>query len=83
MTDDDETKLCVRLEKFRERLSVKLVVAEIERGVDGLEGLKVKVDFFLFALVSQDGATIYDEAVGRGPVVELEPLLCRRDGSQD
>jgi hypothetical protein len=62
---------------------VELVVAQVERRVDGLEGFKIKVDLFLLALVGQDGATVNNETIGRSAVVELKSLLGRRDGSQD
>jgi len=41
---DDETKFVVRLEKLLQRLNVELVVAQVQRGVDRLERLKVDRD---------------------------------------
>ena len=40
-------------------LSVELVVAEIERCVDGLEGLEIYVDFLLLPILCQNGASIH------------------------
>ena len=37
---------------------MELVVAEVEGGVDGLEGLKVNVDFLLLALLCHNGAAV-------------------------
>lgn len=39
-------------------LSVKFVVTEIKRGIDGFERLKVNIDFLLFAFFSHDGTTV-------------------------
>ena len=39
----DEAELVVGLEQLLQRLGVELVVAQVERGVDRLEGLKVDV----------------------------------------
>ena len=61
--NDNEAKLVVLLHELDEGLSVKLVVAEIQRGVDGLERLKVDVDHLLLALVRQNGATVDNEAI--------------------
>jgi hypothetical protein len=44
---------------------VELVVAEVQRGVDGLEGLKVDVDLAFLAFGGDDFAAIDDEAIGR------------------
>jgi hypothetical protein len=41
---DDEAELGVVGEQGGQRLRVELVVAQVERGVDGLEGLEVDVD---------------------------------------
>jgi hypothetical protein len=46
---DDEAKLLVRLEQLAQRLRVELVVAKIQRGVDGLEGLEINIDLALLA----------------------------------
>lgn len=46
---DDETELLVRLQQLAEGLCMEFVVAEVERGVDGLEGLEVDVDLALLA----------------------------------
>lgn len=80
---DDETELLVRLEEFRQSLSVELVVAEVEGGVDGLEGLEIDVDLSLLALGSQDFTTVDDKTVRGDLVVQLETLLGGGDGRQD
>jgi hypothetical protein len=59
---------------------MELVVAEVEGGVDGLEGLEVDIDLALFAFAGDDFAAVDDEAVGGDSGVEFEALLGRRDG---
>ena len=54
---------------------MKFVVAEIQRSVDRLEGLKVDVDFLLLALVRHDCAAVDDQAVWGHLGVELEAVL--------
>lgn len=54
---DDEAEFCVGLQQFAECLSVELVVAKVERGVDGFERLKVYVDLLLLAVIGNDSAT--------------------------
>ena len=56
---DDEAELGVVGEQGGQRLRVELVVAQVERGVDGLEGLEVDVDllfggdkFFFLSMAS-------------------------------
>lgn len=72
---DDETIPVVGLQELVQRLGVELVVTQVERRVDGLEGLKVDIDLLLLAVVGHDRAAVDDEAVGRDLGVELEPLL--------
>ena len=48
---------------------MEFVVAEVERGVDGLEWLKVHVDLSLLALGGDNFTTVYDEAIWRHLVV--------------
>lgn len=62
---------------------MKLVVTEVERGVDGLERLEVDVDPALLALAGDDFAAVDDEAIGRDTGVEFEALLSRSDGRED
>jgi hypothetical protein len=62
---------------------VEFVVAEVQGGVDGLEGLEVDVDFLLLAVVCHDSACVHDEPIGRDSVVELQALLCGGDGAED
>jgi len=54
-------------EREKTHLGVKLVVAEIERCVDRLEGLKVNVNTLLLAVVCEDGSTVQHEAIVRHP----------------
>ena len=46
-------------------LGVELVVAEVERGVDGLEGLKVNVHFLLLAVLRQHSTAVQHKPVVR------------------
>ena len=62
---------------------MELVVTEVERGVDGLEGLEIDVDLAFLSLGSQDFTTVDDQAIRRNLVVQLETLLGRGDGGQD
>ena len=54
---------------------MELVVAKVERCVDGFEGLEVDVDLLLLALLGDDGAAVDDEAHGRHLGVQLESVL--------
>ena len=80
---DDEAELVVVGEQLGERFRVELVVAQVERRVDGFERFEIDIDFLLLAVVGDDGPAVDDETVGRHFVVQLEPLLDRRDGRQD
>jgi len=62
---------------------VKFVVAEVERGVDGLERLKVDVYLAFLSLVGDDRSAVDDEAVFRAFAVELETLLGGGNSSED
>jgi len=62
---------------------VKFVVAEVERGVDGLEGLKVDVYLALLPLIGDHRSAIDDEAVFGAFAVKLETLLGGGDSSED
>lgn len=62
---------------------MELVVAEVKRGVDGLERLKVKVDLLLLAFVCEDGATVDNKTVRWHFAVKFETLLSGGDGRQD
>ena len=48
--------------------------------VDRLVGLEVERDLLLLPFVRQDGTDKKHETVRRHPVVQLETLLCGRDG---
>lgn len=62
---DNEAKLLVGLEQLTQCLCVEFVVTEVERSVDGLEGLKVDIDLALLSLSGNDFTTVDDEAIGR------------------
>lgn len=62
---------------------MELVVAEVQGGVDGLEGLKVNVDLSFLAFLGQDFTTVNHQSIGRHFVVELETVLGRSNGGQD
>ena len=79
---DDEAEPVVGLEELAQCLGVELVVAEVERRVDGTEGLEVEGDLLLLAVVGDDGAGVEHEPVGGHPAVELEPLLGGGYGGQ-
>jgi hypothetical protein len=63
-------------------LGVELVVAQIQRSVDGLEGFKVNVNLLFLPFRGHNGSTIDHEAIVRDPGVKLEPLLCGGNGAQ-
>lgn len=50
---------------------MKFIVAEVERSVDGFEGLEIDVDLPLFAFGGDDFATVDDEAIRGDFVVEF------------
>ena len=78
----NEPESVVVCQQRGEGLGVKFVVAEVQRGVDGLEGLKVDVDFLLLALVRDDRAAVDDQSVRGHLGVELEAVLHGGDGAQ-
>jgi hypothetical protein len=80
---DDEAKLLIRFEQLAQGLGMELVVTEIQRRVDGLEGLKVDIDLALFTFCSDDFTAVDDKAIGRDLGVELQTLLRGRNGRQD
>jgi len=47
------------------KTDVKFVVAQVERGVDGLERFKINVDLAFLALRSDNFTTVYDKAIWR------------------
>lgn len=55
-------------------LSVKLVVAEVQGGVDRLERFKVNVNFLLLAFLSHNGATVHNQTIG-GYCKDKEKIL--------
>mmetsp|Transcript_10967 Transcript_10967/g.36026 ORF Transcript_10967/g.36026 Transcript_10967/m.36026 type:complete len:331 (+) Transcript_10967:801-1793(+) len=78
----DETVFVVRLQQLVQSLRVELVVTQIQRGVDRLEGLEIHVHFLLLPLVRQNCPRVNDQSVRRNLVVQLQPLLCRCDGAK-
>jgi hypothetical protein len=44
---------------------MKFVVAKVQRGVDGLEGLKVDVDLALLSFRGDDFTAVDNETIGR------------------
>lgn len=62
---------------------MELVVAEVERGIDGLEGLEVDIDLAFLAFGGDDFTAVDDEAIGRDTGIELEALLGRRNSGED
>ena len=62
---------------------MKLVVAKVQGGINRLERLEIDVDLSFLALRGQDFTTIYDQAIRRNLVIELQPLLGRGDGRKN
>ncbi|GIX66397.1 CPSF A subunit region protein [Babesia caballi] len=71
---DDEAELVVRLQQLLQRLHVELVVAQVERGVDWLEGLEVQRDSLFLPVVRDDRSAVEHQPVGRRAIVQLQ--LC-------
>ena len=64
--------MCPVMEKVvKINLSVEFVVAQIERGIDGLKRLEVNVDSPLLSILSQYSTTVQNESVLRDFVIEL------------
>ena len=61
---------------------MKLVVAQVQRGVDWFERLEVDVDLALFSFRRNDFAAVDDQPIRRNFVVELKTLLGGRDGRE-
>lgn len=80
---DDKTELLVRLEQLTQSLSVELVVTQVERGVDWLEGLEINVNFALLSFRSDNFTTVDHQAIGRDLVVQLETLLGGGNSGKD
>jgi hypothetical protein len=54
---------------------VELVVTQVERSVDRLEGLEIDVNLALLSFCGDNFTTVDDQAIGRDLVVQLETLL--------
>jgi len=61
----DESEFVVVGEQGSEGLRVELVVAQVQRRVDGLEWLEVYVHLLLLALLCDNCAAVDDQTVGR------------------
>ena len=55
----------IRLQQLIQCLSVELVVAEVQGGVDGFEGLKIYIELLLLVVLRHDGPRVDDQAVRR------------------
>jgi hypothetical protein len=62
---------------------VEFVVAQVQRGVDGLEGLEIDIDLALLAFGGDDFTAVDNEAIRGDFRVQLKTLLGRGDGRQD
>lgn len=80
---DNETKFLVRLQQLTQGFGVELVVAKVERGVNGLEGLEVDVNLPLLAFRGDNFTTVDNQSIRRNLVVQLETLLGGGNGRQD
>lgn len=80
---DDETELLVRLQQLAQCFGVELVITEVERSVDGLEGLEVDVNLPLLSLRCDNFTTVDDQTIRGNLVVQLEALLGGSNGRQD
>lgn len=58
-----QQSVCVCAELLDVYLSVKLVVAQVETGVDWLERLEVDVDLLLLAFFCDDGSTVQNQPI--------------------
>ena len=61
---------------------MELVIAQVEGGVDGFEGLEVDVDLLLLPLLGHDGPAVDDEPVGRDLGVQFESVLDRGNSTE-
>jgi beta-galactosidase GanA len=80
---DDEAELLIIFQQLRKRLSVELVVAQVQGRVDWTERLEVDVDLPFLAFSGQDFSTVHNQAIRWNLVVQLETLLCGCDGGQN
>lgn len=62
---------------------MEFIIAEVEGGVDGFEGLKIDVYLALFAFGGDYFAAVDDKAVRGNFVVEFKALLGGCDGGED
>jgi hypothetical protein len=59
----DKTKLIIILEQLIECFSVKLIVAQVQRGIDWFEGLEIDIYALFLAIISQDRPTIKHKTI--------------------
>lgn len=53
----------IRLQQLVQGLCMEFVVAQVQRSVDGLERLKVNIQFLFLSIICHNGACIYDQAI--------------------
>lgn len=80
---DDESELLIRFQQLGEGFGMELVVTEVERGVDGLEGFEIDVDLSLLSFRGENFTTIDDQAIWWNLVIQLKSLLGRSNGRED
>lgn len=61
---------------------MELVVAQIQRSIDGLEWLKIDVYSLLLAIIRQNGPTVNNQTVIRNSGIQLKLLLRRGNSTQ-
>ena len=82
--DDDKAKLVVILEKRKQRLRFKTVLASVAEYIDGSERFEGNLDLLLgVAVLHQNDSAEDDETVGRDVLVKLQLLSSRSDGRND
>jgi hypothetical protein len=62
---------------------VELVVAKVERGVNGLEGLEINVNLALLSFRGDNFTTVHDQSIRGNLVVQLQTLLSGGNSGQD
>ena len=62
---------------------MELVVAKVQRRVNGFEGFEIDIDLALLAFAGDDFTTVHNETIWRDLGVKLQALLGRSDSRQD
>jgi hypothetical protein len=70
------------LQQVGESLGVELVVTQVQRRVDGLEGLEVDGHLARLAVLRHHLTAVHNQTVGRTSVVQFEALLGAGNGRQ-